>query len=226
MGRDLARCPVEISQAVRTRPGDVVDVAAGHPDRWCVPDADTAAVLRPLDDLPCRECGRPLLFDEPNGWVVCGSVQCAAAGMEMPLWRVAQHETVPGRDPNPVDVARPVHRGLPVPWVTVVAAGRPWFRHLHGERLLTCQTRWWCQFCGLPLPARAWLVVTGDGRVVTPAGMHKSCLDIAAQACPHLWGNADLRHIEATPDMILSGGLSLPNVRRPVVWQNWTLARS
>jgi len=120
----------------------VVAVRAGCGIVGVVSDpGDDAVGLLPLDGLPCNECDRPLLLDEPNGWVVCGTPWCAAMGMEMPLWRAAPRRTIAGQDPNPAGLPRPSHHGLPVPWVIVVAAGRPWFRHLHGGRLLTCPDR-------------------------------------------------------------------------------------
>jgi hypothetical protein len=137
----------------------------------------------------------------------------------------ATHHRRPGPEPG-AGLPRPSHHSLPVPWVIVVAAGQPWFRHLHGARLLTCQAGWLCQICGQPLPQTAWLVVTADGRAVTPAGAHRPCLELAATACPYLRSNPTNRYVEVTPAMISSDGRPLPEVPNPVVWQNWTLISS
>ncbi|WP_433616902.1 hypothetical protein ACQP2P_16200 [Dactylosporangium sp. CA-139114] len=177
---------------------------------------------RALDGLPCLECARPLLFDEANGWVVCATAQCVAMGMEMPLWRAARRRDA--ADPNPAGWPRPLLGGLPVPWITVVAAGRAWFRHLHGDRLRDCQTGWLCQVCGELLPELAWVVVTEEGHVVTPAGMHQRCRVLATSRCPHLQAaGRRLRDVEVTRERIISGGRPWAQVRSPVSWQDWTL---
>jgi hypothetical protein len=44
-----------------------------------------------------------------------------------------------------------VLEGRPVPYVTPVTAGHPWWRLTHGARLLRCQNDWCCQVCGLDL---------------------------------------------------------------------------
>lgn len=218
-----------VSGAREAEPGRAASAASNELPETGAPAAQAppiAASLRVLVGLRCPDCGRHLLLDEPNGWVVCANGWCSAMGLEVPLWRAAHRQHHGGDDPNPAGWPRPVHRGLPIPWVTVIAVGQPWFRHLHGERLLRCQTAWLCQMCGLELPPRAWVVTAADRHVVTPAALHRRCLDLAAAACPYLRERAGHRDAEVTQEMILADGRPLLQTGHPLQRQVWTLAPS
>lgn len=182
---------------------------------------DPAAPTRWPPPLPCAECHRPLMFDDANGTVACVTSWCSAAGMDRSLWQ-AIHE-LGTADPNPAGWPRPKHHGLPIPWVTVTYAGHVSFRHLHGARLRRCQTDWLCQVCGLQLPPQAWVVTTPDTTVITPAGMHQHCRDLAAASCPHLQHTTTLRTMQVDQTKNLSAGRPLPDVPNPPWWQPWTI---
>ncbi|MBY8853235.1 hypothetical protein K7G98_35390, partial [Saccharothrix sp. MB29] len=89
--------------------------------------------------------------------------------------------------------------------MTPVSDGRPWWRLTHGPRILECQNSWCCQVCGLPLPERAWVVLSGHG-IVSDSALHQECFVIALAHCPHLTANAqDLRYAAISRTDLLVG---------------------
>lgn len=142
-----------------------------------------------LPDMPCGDCGRPQLLGLDTGTVCCATSWCSASGIAAPLWRMLD---AAGIDHNPAGARRPVHRSLPVPWLTPVtcdSAGmlRPHWRMIHRGRLAAAQERWLCQHCGLPADLAAAVVfVDADGWCLTSAPLHPGCADVSAAGCPHL----------------------------------------
>ncbi|WP_256789040.1 hypothetical protein [Frankia sp. AvcI1] len=136
-----------------------------------------------------------------DAWLVCATTWCAAAGMTIPLW---QHPQAAG---TPAGWPRPRRDGLPVPWITLVIAGRVWWEHLHGERRRVCQQDWLCQVCGLLLPDSA-VVVVADGRIVSDTALHRRCAALAVTACPVLsrpqW---PMTRAAVGPDDLLADGV-------------------
>ena len=175
----------------------------------------------------CQECGHKLHWDDldPDSLLVCAHIQCSAAGMTVPVWKAQQRrEDLDEDDLAPAaGLPRPVSAGLPIPYVTPVSNGRPWWRLTHGARLLACQHSWLCQFCGLPLPELAWVVLNGD-HIESDAALHKACLDLALSLCPHLNAESLDRHCREVPrSAVLADGTPLST--SPPEWrQQWTLS--
>lgn len=130
----------------------------------------------------CGECARPRTYQTDSGRVYCTTAWCARLGIEVPLWRAAQADRQPG---VAAGLPRPVAGGLPVPWVTVTAWGRVWWRALDTSRLCRAQNDWLCQMCGHQLGETAWVMATPEGQVLQ-AALHRECCDLAQAACPHL----------------------------------------
>jgi hypothetical protein len=177
---------------------------AGPPSEVMPPDANTVAPQWCLDPQPwfsCPDCGAGLYWaDLAHGeQLICANHECFGAGTVLPVWRAQQHREDLGLD-RPVSDAgwpRPVLEGRPVPYVTPVTAGHPWWRLTHGVRLLRCQNDWCCQVCGLDLEPAGWVIGDGHGAVQTDAAMHERCLRLASAACPHLLAEAaSLRAVE------------------------------
>lgn len=145
--------------------------------------------------VPCPECKKALDLDETGSRFYCATDWCAAFGMETPVWRAL--ETADLAAPTPAGLPRPVHHGLPVPWIAPRAAGKVWWRALDARRLADAQNNWLCQGCGLALPEEAWVMATPEGQVLQ-AALHEPCVDMAQGFCPHLSSDAT----RATPHLI------------------------
>ncbi|MGN2638318.1 hypothetical protein ACTD5D_19410 [Nocardia takedensis] len=138
-----------------------------------------------LPEPACRECGRARVLGLDTGLVHCPTPRCTAAGIATPLWRLLDTADI---DHNPPGPHRPVHRGLPVPWIIPVVLGpdhQPMvlWRMIHRGRLAAAQRDWLCQHCGAPA---ATVVVDDSGRCLTPAPLHPDCATTSTTHCPHL----------------------------------------
>jgi hypothetical protein len=118
-----------------------------------------------------------------------------------------------------------VLEGRPVPYVTPVTAGHPWWRLTDGGRVLQCQNVWRCQVCGLALPSQSWVLVDESAAVVSDSAMHARCLRLAAASCPHLViGDSALVAVQVRRGDIRADGQPLSE--RPVPWrESWTVRR-
>ncbi|MFC5749829.1 hypothetical protein [Actinomadura rugatobispora] len=183
-----------------------------------------SAVLSP--DLPCRECGRPMLAVVGDGYAYCGADRCTARALPETISRIADRlAAAAGVDPDPPGWPRPRADERPVPWITPVTGGRVWWRLVHSERLKACQRRWLCQVCGLPAPEAAAAVVDAAGDFLTPAPACPECAALAAAVCPHLVARPP-HVVLATPADILSGDRPLADsTASPGPTRPWRLAR-
>ncbi|MDT8913475.1 hypothetical protein [Amycolatopsis sp. PS_44_ISF1] len=193
--------------------------AATMAPEWC---------LDPQPWFSCLDCGVGLYWvDLAHGeLLICANAQCVGAGIEVPVWRAQQHREALGLD-RPVSDAgwpRPVLEGRPVPYVTPVTAGHPWWRLTHGPRLLHCQNDWCCQVCGQGLEASGWVVVDPRGMVQTDAAMHERCLRLATAACPHLLAVAAQRAAQVRRADIHGDGRPLRD-SGALTREQWTVPR-
>lgn len=152
---------------------------------WC---------LEPQEWFPCPSCGDGLYWDDlaHGELLVCANSQCFTVGTPVPIWLAQQHREDRGMD-EPVSGPgwpRPVLDGRPVPFLTPVTAGHPWWTLTHGPRLLKCQNDWCCQVCGERLNPQAWVLVDAFGAMDSDAALHERCLRLAVAACPHLVAEA------------------------------------
>ncbi|MFF5097764.1 MULTISPECIES: hypothetical protein [Actinosynnema] len=108
--------------------------------------------------------------------------------MSLSVWSVHRRLVAAGRDaPAPgAGWPRPLYDGLPHTYLTPVAAGRAWWRHVDALRLEQCQTQWLCQVCGLRLEHQAWLLVDAGGLVLMSSALHRRCVDLSMARCPAL----------------------------------------
>lgn len=88
-------------------------------------------------------------------------------------------------------VARPHHGRFPIPFVTLVRAGRPDFRVQDNRQRERCAYERLCQLCGQDLGER--FVFVGwpgsiERRTFGEAPMHADCCDWAWAVCPFLAG--------------------------------------
>jgi len=145
--------------------------------------------LRDPGVFRCVECGDPMHWipDDPGVLLHCWQLQCADALMPVQVWRAQQHRENLGLDaPSPAaGWRRPRLDGLPVPYLTPVTNGHPWWGLIHRGRLHACQVTWLCQICGLALDRQAWVLLRHN-RVITNSAMHQRCLDLARPTCPRL----------------------------------------
>lgn len=91
--------------------------------------------------------------------------------------------------PNPAGLPRPVVGGLPFPWVTPMADGKPLFREIERVKAELCRRLWGCQVCGNDLDSTAWVALKEPAEgsaVVSSAAIHPACLRLAVQYCPVL----------------------------------------
>jgi hypothetical protein len=144
----------------------------------------------PEHPFRCADCRAPLGWDpaEAGRVLICGNPQCPAAGMALTV-AAAQRRRIQAGEDRPAPGAgwpRPRRDGLPVPYVVPISDGRPWWRLTDNQRILTCQARWRCQLCGLPLPERAWVVLDNEGHIESDTALHHRCLTLALTLCPHL----------------------------------------
>ncbi|MCY0927895.1 hypothetical protein OTB20_17070 [Streptomyces sp. H27-H1] len=176
----------------------------------------------PEPGLPCAECGEDLL---PVGArFVCGNGQCAEFGMEKQVWRALRAAGVAA--PTAAGLPRPVHHGLPVPWVAACTSTKVWWRAMDAGRLALAQREWRCQVCGLALSERAWVLATPSGAVLQ-AALHESCKELALRFCSHLSSDSTkaTAHL-VTRDQLTADGLPLPEAvpSDPDFLQQWELA--
>lgn len=129
----------------------------------------------------CEDCGQPLRYEQAR--FSCANAQCAAIGIDKPVWRVLRDAGLAA--PTRPGLPRPVHAGLPVPWVTASTDTQVWWRAMNGERLARAQAEWLCQVCGDALPDEAWVLATPEG-LVLQAALHEECMRLALRCCPHL----------------------------------------
>lgn len=143
-----------------------------------------------LPDLPCGCCGRPRQLGLDTGVASCETSWCAAFAICTPLWRLID---TAGIDHNPGGHQRPVHRALPIPWITPVTEGPhaqllPHWRMIHRGRLATAQQHWLCQHCGLAAdPAAAIVFVDAVCRLVEcrePVRPQRRSPHRQTQTCP------------------------------------------
>ena len=163
--------------------------------------------------LPCTACPDELVMAGDE--VTCANVQCAAAGLGVPLWRAHQRLVAAGGDvPAPgAGWPRPLFDGLPHTYLTPVVRGRAWWRHVDSLRLEQCQLGWLCQVCGEALPSRVWVWTKPDGAVVMASAMHERCLRLAQLRCPALAAPDGPRTaLEVGRDGILVDGKPLETV--------------
>lgn len=101
--------------------------------------------------------------------------------------------------PIPARLAgRPTHRGLVIPWVSVVLSdGTPSLGNLHGTRAARALMEKLCQICGEHLEDTivlfASLSAFTRGQTSEP-GMHPECAAYSAKACPMV--NGSMRHFQ------------------------------
>lgn len=175
----------------------------------------------PCPDLPCGDCGRPRLLDAEAGYLACGNLDCPNLGILAPFWRELDALVDAGvPDPCPAGWPRPRHAGLPVPWLTpVAAAAGPLWRLVHGRRLAHAQDHWVCQVCGEPCDPAATLIVDGSGRCRTSAPLHDGrCAELSAAVCPALARSAAYTvTVTATrADVVVEGETDLA-----LGWSRW-----
>ncbi|WP_432137115.1 hypothetical protein [Streptomyces sp. bgisy154] len=172
----------------------------------------------------CPDCAEQLEYDTTNAVFACGNGQCAALGMERPVWSALEEA---GMLLAPVTgLPRPTRQGLPVPWVTPWSAARVWWRAMDSRLLARAHNEWRCQVCGDLLPEQAWVLATPAG-VVLQAALHQECRDLARAACPHLSGPAtrSSAHL-VTRAQLTSDGRPLLQAQPsdPYFLQQWELA--
>jgi hypothetical protein len=85
---------------------------------------------------------------------------------------------------------RPRANGMPVPWTTPCLNDAVDWAGVLSERVTACHDDWLCQVCGDALGETGWVVLEYGDMVVGGGAMHKRCLKLALQWCPHLTGNA------------------------------------
>ncbi|MFB8310317.1 hypothetical protein ACFC5T_17345 [Streptomyces sp. NPDC055961] len=174
---------------------------------------------------PCAECAEPLQYDVEIRRFVCGNVQCSALGMEVPIWSALQQSGLAASDPP--RLPRPVHKGLPVPWVVPRTADYVFWLALDGARCALAHSRWLCQVCGDELPEEAWVLATPEGQVLQ-AALHAKCKDLALEFCPHL-SSGDTRAVPmlVSRDELLADGHPLRDAAPsdPFFLQQWQVTR-
>ena len=173
-------------------------------------------------NLRCPDCRSCLVEDD--GRVACGNPQCAACGLEKPVWRALEDAGLAAEAAT--GLPRQVHQGLPVPWVAAATRERVWWRAMDARRLAAAHNHWLCQVCGQPLPQQAWVLATPDGTVLQ-AALHQDCVHLALRSCPHLSGGAS----RATPRLstraqLTAGGRPLDQAppSEPDFLHQWHLA--
>ncbi|MFE0774335.1 hypothetical protein [Streptomyces sp. NPDC058861] len=173
-------------------------------------------------DLHCTECQGPLEYEDDR--FLCGNMECAALGMEIPVWRALKDAGL--AVPPVVGLPRPDHNGLPVPWVAPRTRARVWWRALDAERLAAAHNEWRCQVCGEALPDEAWVLATPEGAVLQ-AALHEACMHLALKFCPHLASEATRAAGRlVTREQLAADGRSLSQATPsdPHFLQQWELA--
>ncbi len=105
------------------------------------------------------------------------------------------------RIPIPARLAgRPLHKGLVVPWVSVVLGdGTAVLGNLHGSKTARALLNKLCQICGdkleQPLVLFASATALDLGQTSEP-GMHPECAAYSAKACPMV--NGQMKHFQTT----------------------------
>ncbi len=107
-----------------------------------------------VSELACREYGRARTLGLDTGLVHCPPPGVRPPGSPPPLCRLLDTADI---DHNPPGPHRPVHRRVPVPWITPVVLGpdnQPmvWWRMIHRGRLAAAQRDWLCHHLHHPLP--------------------------------------------------------------------------
>lgn len=102
----------------------------------------------PSANPACTECGEPLEYEGDR--FVCGNGSCAGLGMMIPVWSALKDAGLAA--PAVMGLPRPVHGGLPVPWVAPRTRVQAWWRPLDAERMAAAHNEWRCQVCGVGLP--------------------------------------------------------------------------
>jgi hypothetical protein len=169
----------------------------------------------------CTDCAVPLEYDAEIRRFVCGNVQCSALGMEVPIWQALKQSGLAA--PTGTGLPRPVHMGLPVPWVAPRTADYVFWLALDAERCADAQTRWLCQVCGDDLPEAAWVLAT-PADAVFQAALHEDCKELALQFCPHLSsGNSRAVPVLVTRDELWADGQPLTSAdpSDPIFLQQW-----
>jgi hypothetical protein len=158
--------------------------------------------------------------------LVCANSQCFSAGMPVAVWQAQRHREALGIDVEACREGwpRPVLDGRPVPYVTPVTAGHPWWRLTDGGRVLQCQNARVCQVCGLALPSQSWVLVDESAAVLSDSAMHARCLRLAAAACPHLvLCDSALVAVQVRRGDLRADGQPLSE--RPVPWRESWMVR-
>lgn len=177
-----------------------------------------------LDCPRCTECSGQLEYFPEWASFACENTQCAGAGVELSVWRVLRRTGL-SLD-APAGLPRPQRQGLPVPWVTPATASTVYWKALDAGRLASAQADWLCQFCGVALPSRAWVLATPEGRVLQ-AALHKPCLEVSRRSCPHLAGPATRSQpVLVSRAELLAAGVPLDLAPRPTAdsLQAWEVA--
>lgn len=173
-------------------------------------------------DMPCTECQGPLEYEDDRFF--CGNMECAALGIEIPVWRALKDAGL--AVPPVLGLPRPVHGGLPVPWVAPRTRTRTYWRALDAERLAAAHNDWRCQVCGEALPDEAWVLATPEGAVLQ-AAVHEPCMHLALKFCPHLTSGVTRAagHL-VTREQLAADGRSLSQAMPsdPHFLQQWELA--
>jgi hypothetical protein len=173
--------------------------------------------------LVCIDCSRPVLLDEYAQTVTCATPGCPAGRVDDAVW-VRRYEDRHGPDPTVVvGLPRPVVQGRPLPWITPVTAGHPWWRLIHPDRLLACQSGWCCQLCGQAVGQDAVVLAAWRELVLSDAALHARCAKIAIGWCPEL-AMTSFEVIPVAPADVLADGEPLRiGDAHPGKRQDWQL---
>ena len=102
---------------------------------------------------------------------------------------------------------RPQHKGLPVPYITMILDdGKPDFRVTDEKKRISVIANGWCQLCGEPL-GKAFFFTGGidaaKANLYFEPASHLDCLTYAMQVCPFIVGrinHADTNKLKSQYD--------------------------
>lgn len=91
---------------------------------------------------------------------------------------------------------RPMFRGMPVPYTTLVANGVPDFKTNDESKRQRCIREGLCAVCGERLGNSVAFMGGSkslEGRLFLDPGMHRECAEYSFAVCPHYTGRTDYK---------------------------------